>query len=204
MLVHAQRDSCDSPVSKVCWLSSCSVLQYTVMIIFSCCDSFRRRFLDVDPSLCLYTMTRVSCNKRLQCCRIGGAAWGTNIHYEALTPMMNLLPLWGQESAMVSLAQQVTALVACLGDLYAEYGTAVPVAQSNRLRLFADGIPIALHDTDRYIQRMMQTPELILMLVLHCLSLMHHAKNLIQSCGLQNSECTAPSSNPSTVFLYRS
>ena len=33
---------------------------------------------------------------------------------------MNLLLLWGQEPAMLRLAQPVTALLSCLGQLYAD------------------------------------------------------------------------------------
>ena len=64
---------------------------------------------------------------------------------------MNLLPLWGQESAMLRLAQQVTALLSCLAELYAEYSIPASMAQSERAGLYGDGIPIALHDMHRYI-----------------------------------------------------
>ena len=60
---------------------------------------------------------------------------------------MNLLPLWGQESAMLRLAQQVTALLSCLAELYAEYSIPASMAQSDRAGLYGDGI----HDTHRYI-----------------------------------------------------
>lgn len=63
---------------------------------------------------------------------------------------MNLLPLWGQESAMLRLAKQLTALLSCLGDLFAEYSILAPLAQNDRAGLYGDGIPIALHDTHRY------------------------------------------------------
>ncbi len=64
---------------------------------------------------------------------------------------MNLLPLWGQESVMLQLAQQVTALLFCLGELYAEYSLPASMAQSERAGLFGDGLPIALHDKHRYV-----------------------------------------------------
>ncbi|DBB04080.1 TPA: hypothetical protein ACH3X1_013133 [Trebouxia sp. C0004] len=80
---------------------------------------------------------------------IGGAAWGDKIYYEALTPVMNLLPLWVQELAMLRLAQQVTALLSCLGELYAEYSLPAAMAQSERAELYGDGVPIALHNKHR-------------------------------------------------------
>lgn len=64
---------------------------------------------------------------------------------------MHLLPLWGQESVMLRLAQQVTALLSCLAKLYAEYSIPASTAQSERAELYGDGIPIALHDVHRYI-----------------------------------------------------
>ena len=73
------------------------------------------------------------------------------MYYEALTPVMNLLPLWGQESAMLCLARQVTALLSCLDELYAEYTIPASMTQSERAGLYGDGIPIALHDMHRYI-----------------------------------------------------
>lgn len=82
-------------------------------------------------------------------CRIGGAAWGHRIHYEPLTPVMNLLPLWSQESAMLRLAQQVTALLSCLEDLVVVYSTPASLALTDCSGLFGDDIPIALHDTHR-------------------------------------------------------
>lgn len=63
---------------------------------------------------------------------------------------MNLLPLWGQEAAMLRLAKQVTALLSCLGDLFTEYSSPAPLAQDDRVGLYGDGIPIALHDMQRY------------------------------------------------------
>ena len=63
---------------------------------------------------------------------------------------MNLLPLWGQEAAMLRLAKQVTALLSCLVDLFAEYRVPAPLAQNDRAGLYGDGIPIALHDMHRY------------------------------------------------------
>ena len=52
---------------------------------------------------------------------------------------------------MLRLAQQVTALLSCLAELYAEYSIPASMAQSERAGLYADGIPIALHDMHRYI-----------------------------------------------------
>ena len=63
---------------------------------------------------------------------------------------MKMLPLWGQESAMLRLAQQVTALLSCLAELYAEYSVPASMAQSDRAGLYGDGAPIALHDHHRY------------------------------------------------------
>lgn len=63
---------------------------------------------------------------------------------------MNLLPLWGQEAAMLCLAKQVTALLSCLGDLFAEYRIPAPPAQNDCAGLYGDGVPIALHDMHRY------------------------------------------------------
>ena len=100
---------------------------------------------------CSERLAKFSCNERLQNCRIGGAAWGDKIYYEALIPVMNLLPLWGQESVMLQLAQQVTALLFCLGELYAEYSLPASMAQSERAGLFGDGLPIALHDKHMYV-----------------------------------------------------
>ena len=51
---------------------------------------------------------------------------------------------------MLRLAQQVTALLFCLGELYAEYSLPASMAQSERAGLYGDGLPIALHDQHRY------------------------------------------------------
>ena len=37
--------------------------------------------------------------------RIGGAVWGERVHYEPLTDVMNLLPLWQQEPVPLRLAR---------------------------------------------------------------------------------------------------
>ena len=80
-------------------------------------------------------------------CRIGGAVWTHKVQYEPLTDVMNLLPLLGQESAMLRLACQLQALRECMSDLLAEHNHASPAlaASSNRLSLFAEGIPLQLH-----------------------------------------------------------
>ncbi|DBA76964.1 TPA: hypothetical protein ACH3X1_009557 [Trebouxia sp. C0004] len=83
-------------------------------------------------------------------CRIGGAARGKKIYHEPLTPVMNPLPLWGQESAMLRLARQVTALLPCLGELYAEYTIPASMTQSECAGLYGAGIPIVLHDHHRF------------------------------------------------------
>ncbi|DBA72352.1 TPA: hypothetical protein ACH3X2_010509 [Trebouxia sp. C0005] len=75
---------------------------------------------------------------------------GDKIYYEALIPVMNLLPLWGQESVMLQLAQQVTALLFYLGELCAEYSLPASMAHNERAGLFGDGLPIALHDKHRF------------------------------------------------------
>ena len=51
---------------------------------------------------------------------------------------------------MLSLAKQVTALLSCLVDLFAEYSTPTPSAQKDWAGLHGDGIPIALYDRHRY------------------------------------------------------
>ena len=51
---------------------------------------------------------------------------------------------------MLRLAKQVTALLSCLGDLFTEYSSPAPLAQDDRVGLYGDGIPIALHDMHRY------------------------------------------------------
>ena len=51
---------------------------------------------------------------------------------------------------MLRLAKQVTALLACLGDLFTEYSSPAPLAQDDRVGLYGSGIPIALHDMRRY------------------------------------------------------
>ncbi len=61
-----------------------------------------------------------------------------------------IIGLWGQEPAMLRLAQQVTALLSCLKELFAEYSIPASLAQNERAGLYWDGIPIALHDTHRY------------------------------------------------------
>ncbi len=61
---------------------------------------------------------------------------------------MNLLPLSGQEPAVLRLAQQVTALVSCLEELCAEYSIPASLPQNARAGLYRDGI--ALHDIHRY------------------------------------------------------
>ncbi|KAL3139354.1 hypothetical protein ABBQ38_003689 [Trebouxia sp. C0009 RCD-2024] len=79
--------------------------------------------------------------------RIGGAVWTHKVQYEPLTDVKNLLPLLGQESAMLGLACQLQALRECLSDLVAEHSPASPqlASGSNRLPLFAEGIPPHLH-----------------------------------------------------------
>lgn len=62
---------------------------------------------------------------------------------------MNLLPLLKQESELLRLAKQVTALLSCLGDLYAVYCIRAPLTQTSRGGLYEGGVPIALHDTYR-------------------------------------------------------
>lgn len=81
------------------------------------------------------------------CSRIGGAVWTHKVQYEPLTDVKNLLPLLGQESAMLGLACQLQALRECLSDLVAEHSPASPqlASGSNRLPLFAEGIPPHLH-----------------------------------------------------------
>ncbi len=81
------------------------------------------------------------------CCRIGGAVWTHKVQYEPLTDVKNLLPLLGQESAMLGLACQLQAMRECMSDLVAEHSHASPelASGSNRLSLFAKGIPPQLH-----------------------------------------------------------
>ena len=62
---------------------------------------------------------------------------------------MNLLLLLGQESAVLRLAQQVTALLTCLKELMAEYSIRASPPQNERAELFRDSVPTALHDTHR-------------------------------------------------------
>ena len=83
-------------------------------------------------------------------CRIGGAAWGQKIQYESLTPILNLLPLWGQEPAMLHLAKQIHALTKCAGELCSAHDIAPAQFQMERAELYANGIPAALHDPSRY------------------------------------------------------
>lgn len=80
-------------------------------------------------------------------CRIGGAVWTYKVQYEPLTDVKNLLPLLGQESAMLGLARQLQALRQCMSDLVAEHNHASPklVSGSNRQPVFAQGIPPQLH-----------------------------------------------------------
>jgi hypothetical protein len=63
---------------------------------------------------------------------------------------MNLLPLGGQESAVLRLAQQVTALLTCLEELFADYSIPASPPQNERAGLYRDSIPVVLHDTHRY------------------------------------------------------
>ena len=69
------------------------------------------------------------------------------MQYEPLTDVKNLLPLLGQESAMLGLARQLQAMRECMSDLVAEHNEASPEvsSSSNRLALFAEGIPPQLH-----------------------------------------------------------
>lgn len=62
---------------------------------------------------------------------------------------MNLLSLLGQESELLRLAKQVTALLSCLGDLYAVCCIRAPLTQTGRGGLYDGGVPIALLDTHR-------------------------------------------------------
>lgn len=81
------------------------------------------------------------------CGRIGGAVWTHKVQYEPLSDVKNLLPLLGQESAMLGLARQLQALRQCTFDLVAEHNRASPrlASRSHRLPLFAKGIPPQLH-----------------------------------------------------------
>lgn len=86
------------------------------------------------------------CNKSVYC-RTGGAVWTHKVQYEPLTDVKTLLPLLGQESATLRLACQLQALRECMSDLVAEHNHASPelASGSNRLSLFANGIPPQLH-----------------------------------------------------------
>ncbi|KAA6429048.1 MAG: hypothetical protein FRX49_01158 [Trebouxia sp. A1-2] len=79
--------------------------------------------------------------------RTGGAVWTHKVQYEPLTDVKTLLPLLGQESATLRLACQLQALRECMSDLVAEHNHASPelASGSNRLSLFANGIPPQLH-----------------------------------------------------------
>lgn len=83
----------------------------------------------------------------LVCGRVGGAVWTHKVQYEPLSDVKNLVPLLGQESAMLGLARQLQALRQCTFDLVAEHSPASPrlASRANRLPLFAKGVPPQLH-----------------------------------------------------------
>ncbi len=146
LLVHPCFCLCDSfDHGMYCCVMKPAMTKMPLLLQLCCC------LLRFALCHCSERLANFSYNARLRNCRVGGAAWGDKIYYEALTPVMNLLPLWGQESVMLQLAQQVTALLFCLGELYAEYSLPASMAQSERAGLFGDGLPIALHDKHRYV-----------------------------------------------------
>ena len=83
--------------------------------------------------------------------RIGGAVWGSRVQYEPLTDTMNLLPLWQQGPVFLRLARHLQALCLCVKDLLAEYNVQSPGISTERSRLYANGIPVELHDETRCV-----------------------------------------------------
>ena len=83
--------------------------------------------------------------------RIGGAVWGERVQYEPLTDVVNLLPLWQQETVLLRLARQLQALCACAKELLVEYSVQPPRISTQRSLLYANGIPPVLHDATRCV-----------------------------------------------------
>ena len=77
--------------------------------------------------------------------------WGERVQYEPLTDVMNLLPLWQQESVQLRLARQMQALCICAKELLAEYSVQPPGISTQRSLLYANCIPPVLHDATRCV-----------------------------------------------------
>ena len=84
--------------------------------------------------------------------RIGGAVWGKRVQYEPLTDVVNLLPLWQQETVSLRLARQIQALCICAKELLVEYSVQPPGISTQRCLLYANGIPPVLHDATRCVR----------------------------------------------------
>lgn len=76
---------------------------------------------------------------------------GERVQCEPLTDVMNLLPLWQQESVQLRLARQMQALCICAKELLAEYSVQPPGISTQRSLLYANGIPPVLHDATRCV-----------------------------------------------------